>query len=307
VNSRADQLQTPAGRHKWLFGVVLAGLVGAAVLAESPEPEKPSANDPKRFAFDKDRQYLLRVLDFHPLRIGGQDAKAANEKAPFEDLVLHAHGFTQDELLSAARTDVSYGNMASKDDLAREEVRFELVRVEGKLKRLQRMGSPDRLREAGIPELYEAWIFTDARPRDPLCVILSEPPEGVEPAVDITPTVPVVTAGYFFKIVEYPSNEPNPEDSTRTLYRRAPLLVGRSAVVDRAAAPPPSSVTSLVTVSLVLGGAVLVAVLAMTYWFRRSDTGARRVNALRRRNPYTAQDQPAEPDAGPAPDDRPNG
>lgn len=303
MTSQHHHLPTPAGRHWRLFIVVLGVLVGAVAVAESPEPNKPPANDSRRFTFDKDRQYLRRVRDFQPLRIGGPDLQDGNEKEPFEDLVLHANGFTQDELLAAARKDVSYGHMMTQNELSREEVRFELVRVEGKLKRLSRMGSPARLRENGIPELYEAWIFpTQGRQTDPLCVILSEPPEGVEPAVDITPAVPVVTTGYFFKIVEYPSNEPNPDDKTRTLYRRAPLLVGRSAVADREAAPAPSSVTSLVTVSLVVGGVVLVGLLAMTYLLRKSDAGTRQVNQLRRRNPYTAQEPPGGPTQPPPPE-----
>lgn len=290
-----------------LSAVVLAGLVGAAVLAESPSPDEKPANDAKRFAFDKDRQYLLRVRDFQPLRIGGLDPKAAEEKEPFEELVLHAHGFGQDELLAACRKDVAYGHMTARDELAREEVRYELVRVEGKMKRLSRMGASARLLEAGIPELYEAWIFPAGLTKpEPVCVILTEPPPGVEPAVDLSPPVPVVTAGYFFKIVQYSSSEPDPADKTRTLAHRAPLLVGKSAVADREAAPSPSSVTSLVTVSLVLGGVVLVGVLGMSYWFRRSDGGSRRVNQLRRRNPYaTEPTTPADPAPGPPPEATP--
>lgn len=280
-----------------LFAVLAVGLTTAVVTAESPQPDPP-ANERSRFAFDKDRQYLARVRDFQPLRIGGLDAKDWDEKEPFEDLVLHAHQFTQNELLAAARKDISYGNMIAQNELYREEVRFELVRVEGKLKRLQSMGGRPRLREGDIPELYEAWIFPNGvRDNDPLCVVLSEPPAGVEPAVDITPGIPVSTAGYFFKIVEYQSNEPNPKDKTRTLYRRAPLLVGRSAVVTREPAVGPSSVTDLLTVSLVFGGVVLVGLLALTYWLRRTDAGSRRVNALRRKNPYSAQEPTAEPPA----------
>lgn len=291
-----------ANRTGRLFAVVLVMLVGAIVSAESPATDKAPVDDSQRFAFDKDRQYLRRIRDFQPLRISGTDPRREDEKEPFEDLVLHARGFTQDELLTAARKDVSYGNMMTQNELSREEVRFELVRVEGKLRRLQRMGSPSRLQQNGVGELYEAWIFpTVGRQTDPLCVILSEPPAGVEPAVDINPPLPVIAAGYYFKIVEYPSNEPNPNDPTRTLYRRAPLLVGRSVVVDRAGEITPSGVTSLVTVSLALGGVVLVGLLVMTYWLRKSDAGTRQVHQLRRRNPYTAAEQPPEPEPPPPP------
>lgn len=285
---------TPTGRLGRLLAVGVLLLATAVGLAQDPP-----ANDPGRFAFDKDRQFLLRVRDRQPLRITWVEGEEATEREPFEAVALHAHGFAADELLAAARRDVSYGNMMSQDDLYREEVRFELVRVEGKLKRLQRMGTTPTLKQAGIGELYEAWIFpNEVREPNPVCVILTEPPAGVEPASDITPMIRVSTAGYFFKIVEYPSNDPNPKDKTRTLYRRAPLLVGKTAVVTPEPENPPSVAANMVTVSFILGGVLLVVLVGMSVWLRRTDRGARRAAALRRTNPYDAPPQP--PPGGPA-------
>ncbi len=267
-----------------VFGVLVATLVASA---ESP----PSVNN-KTYAFDKDRQYVRRIQDLRPLTLEGGD-----EREPFEDVLIHAHQFTPAELLSVARKDLTLNELLDEKKEIRDGLRFELVHVEGKLKRLKRIPTLARLEEAGITELYEAWIFPrDQRGNDPVCVILSQRPPNIEPDDDITPGKPVVASGYYFKVLEYQSNQPNPKDPNRTLFRRAPLLLGRAVEVSNDPPPANASILDLATLSLVFGGAVLVALVGLAVWLRRTDTGSRRASTNRLRNPYT-----------PPPDDSPGG
>jgi hypothetical protein len=290
VTSHPPPIRPLAGRLGRLFAVV--GLLAALTPAWADD-------EPRDLAFDKDRLYVKNIKDLRPLSLEGGD-----EREPYEDVLLHAHKFSTGQLTAAARRDVSYYDMMD-DKGRRDEVRFELVHLEGRLKRLKKITSLGRLKSAGMPDLYEAWIYPKGgRGHDPICVILSEPPTGLEPADDFTPGVPVSTAGYFFKVIEYPSNQANPADPTRTLFRRAPLLLGHGMTTGKDADGLNASVTDLVTVSLVFGGAVLLGLLGLALWFRRTDAGSRKAYVNKLRNPYTP---PPPPTDGPPPDAPPPG
>lgn len=284
MTSLLSQSSTSTGRLGRLFAVLALVSAFGSGFAESP-PGK------SRFAFDKDRLYVRHILDLQPLRLDGGD-----EREPYEDLLLHAHGFSPDELEAAARRDLSIADMLHERQGYRDQVRFELVHVKGRLKRLKRADNFPALKAGGIADLYEAWIFpTTGRGTDPVCVIVSEPPAGLEPADDFTPGIPVVTAGYFFKVLEYQSNQPNPKDPNKTLFRRSPLLLGHGLTTTTETPPDNASITDLVTLSLVFGGVVLVGLLGLALWLRRTDGGTRKAATNRLRNPYTppADDPPA--------------
>lgn len=290
MNSHRPPIRTIASRLGRLFAVV--GLLVALTPVRADD-------GPRDFAFDKDRLYVRNIKDLRPLSLEGGD-----DREPYEDVLLHAHKFNKDELAAAARRDVSYYDMMD-DKGRRDEVRFELVHLDGRLKRLKKITSLGRLKSAGMTDLYEAWIYpSGGRGHDPICVILSDPPAGLEPADDFTPGVPVSTSGYFFKVIEYPSNQPNPKDPERTMFRRAPLLLGRGLTTGKDPDGLTASVTDLVTVSLVFGGAVLLGLLGLAIWFRRTDAGSRRAYVNRLRNPYTPPPPPAD---GPPPDTPPPG
>ena len=271
---------SPNRHHRLLRLFAVVGVL-MATLAASAEAPAPANN--KTYAFDKDRQYVRRIQDLRPLTLDGGD-----EREPFEDVLLHAHQFTPAELVSAARKDLTLNELLDEKKEVRDGLRFELIHVEGKLKRLKRIPSLARLEEAGITDLYEAWIFPRGqRGNDPVCVIVSQPPPGVTPDDDITPGVPVIASGYYFKVLEYQSNQPNPKDPNRTLFRRAPLVLGRAVEMSQDPEPANASVLDLATLSLVFGGAVLLALFGLAVWLRRTDTGARRASTNRLRNPYT--------------------
>jgi hypothetical protein len=268
---------------------ILAGLVLGVLSASAQPPTDP----PPVTKFDKDGGYMYRLKDFTPLKI--EESRLDHDA--FCDLALHTHKFSTPHLLAAARKDLSYANLMAADDRVREEARFELVRVDGRLKRLKRIGSYDLLKAAGIPDIYEAWVFPKER-SDPVCLMLTEAPEGIEPAEDIDPGRPVSTCGYFFKVVEYLSAEPHPKKKDQNLYRRAPLLVGKSLV---ARPDIPTDTDGGVVVRLLpavaVGAVVLILVLlALAFWLKRTDVGTRNYLAQRDRNPFTDSPQLASED-----------
>lgn len=265
------------------FALVSLLLTGAGLRADPPT--KPT----KSVAFEKDRLYLYQLQDFTRLKIGGNTKEV--EYQAYCDVTLHAHAFTADELSAAARKDVAYANLMAADERLREDVRFELIQIEGRLKRLKRIGTFPQLREAGIAEIYEAWIFPNDR-AEPICVHLTDPPTDIEPELDITPSKPVRVCGYFFKVIGYQSNEPNPNQN---ILRRAPLLIGRTLEP----IPPlprddsPSGLSSLISVLFMGVGVVLVAIIGMTVWLRRTDAGVRMHANRSLENPFdSASDGP---------------
>lgn len=275
-------MSVPPVRVWWLTVLLLSG---------SPAFADDGSPPPKRGTkFDKDRLYLYQVKDFTPLRSTGGERDA--EYQAFCDVVLHAAGFTTAELLSAARKDVSYSNLMAVDDRLREDVRFELVRMDGRLKRLKRIGTFPELQRAGIEQVYEAWVIPTGK-SEPVCVHLTDPPAGVEPADDITPSRSVRVAGYFFKVVAYRSAEPNPKQPDQKLTRRAPQLIGRGLEVT---ADPPAETAGVWVLTLlpaVLGGAGVLALLifGLSVWYRRTDAGARKYTDRTRRNPFEQSPQ----------------
>jgi hypothetical protein len=284
---RGEAIMTTANPGRFAVSALLCVFACTEItLADPPE---------RTVQFDKDRHYLYRVTDFTRLTTGGGEKDSDHEA--YCDLILHAHSFTPDTLNAAARKDVAYANLMAADDRLREDVRFELVRFEGRLKRLKRIGSYDKLRDGGIPQLYEAWIFpTDTA--KPLSIHLTDLPADIEPELDINPGKLVRVTGYFFKVVRYQSEEANPSNPNQNLIRQAPLLIGRSLELN--ATPTleerPSGVMLVLPVLFVGVGIVIVGIIGMAIWLRRTDAGLRSHTARSIENPFG---NPAdEPKAG---------
>ena len=103
----------------------------------------------------------------------------------------------------------------------------------------------------GFQNLYECWIFPK-NGADPLCLLVAELPPGIEPAMDYTPAKNVTFAGYYFKLMQYESAAPNPNEPTRNQIRRAPLLMGRSFVVVPEPERPPTGTSMFVDANVLM-------------------------------------------------------
>ena len=245
---------------------------------------EPGADDrdPKtKYRFDKDKRYLGNIQDLTPIRNNAEDS---DEYDAYNALVLHAHKFSPAELQSAARLDVSYGDLFSK---VRADYRFELIQFTGRLKRLRRIEANDFLKENGVKELFEAWVVPN-NDNNPMCIILTEKPDGIEPNLEYNPSYPVTATGYFFKLFEYQSQEPSEKNKGGFLTRRAPLLMSKSIAVrpveDGDGGGPWREV--FLPALLTFLGLAAVFALGMTWYFRRGDRRSIKILEAKKGNPF---------------------
>ncbi len=232
-------------------------------------------------AFDKDRRFVQNVKDLTPLR---GEADDHDEYDAYNELVLHANKFTVSDLHDAARLDVSYGDLFAK---SRADYRFELIQFSGRLKRLKKIEPNNYLKENGVTELYEAWIFP-ANGTDPLCWILTEKPAGIEPREEYNPSYPVKGSGYFFKLFEYQSKEPSEKTKGNFLTRRAPLMVSKSLTVGPAGDNDGGGPWREVFLPVLLTSMCLFTffVFGVTWYFRRGDRRSIRILESKKANPF---------------------
>jgi hypothetical protein len=153
--------------------------------------------------------------------------------------------------------------------------------------KLEKMTPPRVLRDAGVEWGYEGWLVPLNEPSgNPICIVFTEPIEDVEAGGNVNKWMSF--AGYVFKLMQYESGEKDRNDPSRNTWKRAPLLLGRAAIVrpdpDGAATVSWGSFYSIAT-AVVLG--LIGVALGMGWWFRRGDRAAHReIEAGRTRNPF---------------------
>ncbi len=247
----------------------------------SPAPKAPDTDPNAKFQFDKDRLFVKSIKDEKPLGDEGDDR---DEFHAYNSLVLHALQFGQTDLDGAGRRDVSYKDLFAKN---RGDYRFELIQFQGRLKRLKKIEPNEYLKERGIKELYEAWVFP-SNDNNPVCFLMLEKPAGVEPHEDFPSSYPVTATGYFFKLFSYQSKEPSEKYKGKFLTRNAPFMVSKSMSVrpieDNDGGGPWREVF-LPAVLTFLGLAAVFA-LGVTWYFRRGDRRAIKILESKKGNPF---------------------
>lgn len=224
---------------------------------------------------DKDRALFDRIEDGAPVR---SEAQNPDEFRAYNAVLTHARQFAVADLEAAARRDVTFRDLFNP---TRAQYKLDLVYVSGRLKRLRDIGATKPLKEAGVNELYEAWLFPPDQP-NPICVLVTELPTGLKPQADLAKDkmdVSVGVAGYSFKLMTYEAAEPNATDPTRGRLRQAPLLMGRTLTVLPEKGRDPSAdwygtflpvlIVGLLGVAGVVGG--------LSWWYRRQDRAVARV------------------------------
>jgi hypothetical protein len=283
----------------YVLAVALAvsgvGLAQTQPMPKVPMVANPANADPKaKFQFDKDRRFVQSIKDEKPIAGESDDH---DEFDAYNELVLHAAKFPQNELNDAGRLDVSYKDLFSKN---RQDYRFELIAFQGRLKRLKKIEPNEYLKDNGIKELYEAWIFP-ANDSNPMCFLMVEKPAGVEPNEEFNPSYPVKASGFFFKLFEYQSKEPSEKNKGKFLTRRAPFMVSRSMTVgpqDDLDGGGPWREVFLPAVLTFMGFMTAFA-LGVTWYFRRGDRRSVQILESKKANPFaeggeTAPDKPPE-------------
>jgi hypothetical protein len=268
----------------WLSAPLLVGR--SLRLLPGPPPEA------SRIALNKDLRIFRRIRDDAPL---ASPATRWEEGAAEVRVVLHARKFPTAELEKAARRDVGFADLFEANRL---DYKLELVHFEGRLIQLRPMERDRRLTEAGVEAWYEGWLVPKDEPRgNPVCIVISELPEGLEPQ-PAAPGQPLMNkwvtfAGYSFKLMQYKSREADKADPSKSVWKRAPLLIGRSVTLRE---DPAAGLRETVRYGFVwpMVGvlAVVVAVaLGLGWWFRRGDRRVKTEMEARTQNPFG--DQPA--------------
>jgi hypothetical protein len=235
-----------AGQHMQLWDVL-----------PLPSAEK-TARQEKAEAVDAD--ILLGVEDRAPVR---SDRQNYNEFLSYNYLLVLAHKTPQKALAKGARHDVTYAHLWEEP----EKYRGQIVRVEGRLRRLRKFDSSRIAAKEGVPVLYEGWIFEEQYYHNPYCVIVSELPRGIQAGEQLDYRVGF--DGYFFKRYRYQAGD---------AVRDAPLLIGRTLTTLAELPPVEPEPTAPMLVNAFLGvlGVTALLVIGLTVWFLRGD---RRVRA----------------------------
>jgi hypothetical protein len=211
-----------------------------------------------------------RVEDKAPIRSWQENPVEAKA---YCEVVIHANQTSQEVFGRAARRDVTFAHLFEEP----AKYRGEVIHVAGRLKRLRRFEAPGPVQQAGIPFIYEGWIFDAERyGANPTCVIFTELPSGLEVQEELDKRVGF--DGYFFKRYRYQAQD---------AWRDAPLLIGNTIVLargDRAASSGDGGPWTQPIVALILTvvGVSVGLILCLALWFRSSDRRIRRLLSDRR-------------------------
>jgi hypothetical protein len=273
----------------------------------STEPVKePSEEELVRL--DKNLEYFRSVEDDAPFIARGQQitdvrkGTAAEIELKAYDVVLsHARRQPVERLKKYAVRDVPYANLFRP---IRQDYLRELLHFEGRLGLVLAMKPTDNLKELdGIDQLYEAWVFPKGSD-DPLCLVVSELPEGVKPGEDLK--VWVSFDAYYFKLFHYESRQDKDRSEGKKQWRKAPLFLGRTFEVTGPVVADTSGPYSGSMLAAIAGGiALLIGIaLAFTVWFRRGDRDVAATNRRRLEQSVTFDSLSESPPDG-APDTGP--
>jgi hypothetical protein len=230
------------------------------------------------------KYFLTRgfIRDRHGIFTGEPEYEA------YWQFLVQSHYTSAKAFAQAARQDATYAHLFNEP----ERYRGEVVRVSGRLIRLMRWEPPMEARAAGVRDLYEGWIMTDDFGENPVCIAFTDLPPGL--AVDNRRKYnePVRFDGYFYKRYRYKAIDSKKANE----YRDAPLLIGHTlsgrfgSNGDGGEAAETWGHNLIWVFFGVIGSAVL-ALIALTGWFRYQD---RRVRQRIRASRYADFVPPAE-------------
>lgn len=257
----------------------------ATSMASLPTEPRPDLRLKNPYKIEKNRKYFSAVTDY---TFPDDPIKLSEYNDAWYDILTHAHQFPAKDLVAHAIT-VPYVALFQDE---REAYRYDLVKFDGILMRLIKDKVPGALSERGIENLYQAWIFTGKQDH-PICVDLTELPEGLEPAERYSPAPAVTVAGYYFRLHRYSSMEKDPKGNR--VSRNAPQLLTHSLVVTaRYGAGSTTDNWSNGFLPAVIIGILLLSalVLGMTWWFRSSDRRSKRILKEKQGNPFPVTEGP---------------
>jgi hypothetical protein len=202
----------------------------------------------------------------------------ALEYEAFWQVLVQAHFTSTKAFAQAARHDLTYAHLFNEP----EQHRGEVVHLSGRLIRLRGFSAPVEARAAGVANLYEAWIMTDAFSENPVCFAFTDLPPGLSVNNERKYNDEVRCDGYFYKRYRYKAGDSKKPNE----FRDAPLLIGHSLTgrfnTKVATEQAEAWGNNLIWVFLSVVGGALLGVIALTGWFRYHDRRVRhRIHASR--------------------------
>jgi hypothetical protein len=293
-------------RRRWFLAKVIAmaavmtflSLVTSSSYSQSPDksdenppskykpPEKVEPVDPIKEAdtvrLDTELEFFGFVENDSAHRYRGnkipdpkKEMAAAKELMAFDYVLAFASKQPLDRLAKYSQKNVGYANLYKPIHV---DYLRELIHFEGRLMMVSvSKATPDLIGLEKIDKLYDCWIVPKNQ-SEPLCLVVTELPPGIEPGEDIKRMVSF--DAYFFKLWRYESRQKNNNDSE--VWRRAPLFLGRGfndlGVIETKS--PQQSSGMLLGLGLGMGGLLAIVVL-MALWFKKSDKLVRDTNQRR--------------------------
>ncbi|HUR55388.1 MAG TPA: hypothetical protein VMZ71_14740, partial [Gemmataceae bacterium] len=227
-----------APQRRRLFAALLVALCAFGVGAQPPdasdiddrpplppeEPKRPAVKAQFRYP-NPTRRIFDKIEDDAPVR---SEKKNADEYQAWTDVILTVKEKAAADLEDAATRDLTPDDLLKSNN--RRHFRLELIRFDGTLTKLRKLDATKALQDIGIKSVYEGWLVPDDEPpTNPVCVVFTDLPAGLEPAPELDRRVSF--AGYFFKAMAYPGPDYVEERDTQEGgkgWRIAPLLIGRS-------------------------------------------------------------------------------
>ena len=272
-------MSVPGEQGNAVVGVPV--LVGKSV-SVAAGPPVPSGDNP--IALDPNVRVYKFIRDDAPMIRTAPQGEEWAEVEAYDRILVHASRFPAQTLEDHARDDLKFADLFQD---SRRDYKLACVKLEGRLISLRRMESNNDLRAAGVNQVFEGWLVPANTPGGhPVCIVFTEPLAGVEPSGRVNKWVSF--AGYSFKLMKYESAEKDPADGAKNMWKRAPLLIGKSPI-PRLDPDRPTQVTwSAFTQSVIAVGAALAAAGgALAWYFRRGDRKSKEaVDAVRLRNPF---------------------
>lgn len=229
----------------------------------APEPAPISEADLVRLGVDKEVFPFLLAIEDDAILAG--EKRNRDEHRAYNHILAFAATLDPD-VMARQSVEVPYREMILD---VRQDHLLKLVHIEGHLRRLVRVEPTSQLRDADkLPDLWEAWIFPEAI-YNPVCVVFSDLPEGIEPGDDLNQYVSF--DGYFFKLMRYETGEHIGHGQYR--WRRAPLLLGHTIrAIPEPEGPANPWLSGTVGILLLISLSLVVLSAAVVFWwFNRTD------------------------------------
>ena len=220
-----------------------------------------------------DKLLYLPPEDLRVVQDGFRTGNGGGESVVYNQFLKRAFFTSPKAFASGVKTDLTYTHLLGDP----ERYRGEVVRIDGRLLRINKFPPPHEVQEEGVSALYEAYIFNESFGSSPYCVVFTNWPEHLPLSylgqAKIKDTVRVRTDGYFVKTYKYKASD------GRNTERELPLVVTHTLQFEK----PPEVVTDRrewvylwMYGFMAALGALVVGVLGVTYWYRRNDLSTRR-------------------------------